>query len=77
MIVTSTEFSVSVYGTNFVEDFVGRIGLRLVPQDSLYALLSTIMNPWLTDTATGDFVPTLIAVLRETVLATIHELNPY
>jgi glutamate/tyrosine decarboxylase-like PLP-dependent enzyme len=75
MIVTSTEFSVPVYGTKFVEDFARRLGLRVAPQDSLYVLLSTTMNPWLTDTAAGDFIPTLIAVLRESVLAIIHELN--
>jgi glutamate/tyrosine decarboxylase-like PLP-dependent enzyme len=75
MILASSAFSTASYGQDFVDAFARRLGVKVGPQDSISALLSTTMNPWMTDTAEGNFIPTLIKVLRATVLTVITELN--
>ena len=72
LFVTSSQFDPAVYGDRLVGSFCSRLGVvaSSVPIDFL---LSTTMNPWLTDTAEGDFIPRLVDVLRKTVLDVIGE----
>lgn len=74
LIVTSSTFSVGVYGQDFVDEFARRLGASAAPNDSIDFLLSTTMNPWITDTAEGNFIPTLTKVLRHTILDVVSAL---
>lgn len=75
MIVTSSQFDPAVYGHAFVEEFKQRLGVEGDPDTPIYFLITTTMDPWLTDTATGNFIPTLIEVLRSTLNEVIPEIQ--
>ena len=76
MFVTSSDLDPAVYGTEIVEDFRGRLGVTGLPDTPIAFLISTTMDPWLTDTAAGNFIPTLMQVLRGAVLAAVAEVLP-
>ena len=76
MFVTSSDLDPAVYGTEIVEDFRGRLGVTGSPDTPIAFLISTTMDPWLTDTAAGNFIPTLMQVLRGAVLAAVAEVLP-
>lgn len=69
--VTASRFDPAVYGTLLVNSFQRRLGVvpSGIPMDFL---LSTTMNPWLTDTADGNFIPTIIDALRETITSILE-----
>ncbi|MFJ9447316.1 pyridoxal phosphate-dependent decarboxylase family protein [Kitasatospora sp. NPDC101235] len=77
LILTASEFDPAVYGRPFVDAFRARLG---VPTGSEHLpvkyLISTTMDPWMTDTATGDFIPQIIDALRETVVDCINAMHP-
>jgi hypothetical protein len=77
MFVTSSSFDPATYGQSFVDSFGSRLGVDVVPGVPITFLVSTTMDPWVTDTAHGSFIPKLIQVMRETVVKTIQALrNP-
>lgn len=49
-----------------IDSLAGRAGIVPVRGMGLRFLISTVQNPWLTDTARGNFLPELMSVLRET-----------
>lgn len=67
MIVTSSSFDPSVCGQEFVDHFMKRLSVKGKPGESVSFLISTTMDPWLTDTADGNYIPTLIEALRRVV----------
>jgi glutamate/tyrosine decarboxylase-like PLP-dependent enzyme len=75
MFVTSSAVDPAVYGTRIVDDFRHRLGVTGSAGTPITFLISTTMDPWLTDTATGNFIPTLMDVMRETVLTAIERLQ--
>jgi hypothetical protein len=75
LIVTSSDFEPSVYGPEMLQSFKQRLGVEGEPNASIAFLLSTTMDPWLTDTAQGNFIPTLIASLREAVFKAISKIS--
>jgi len=77
MLVTSTVLPPRVYGDAFMQSMIGRAKLEVSQDDAdkaLRVLISTTMNPWLTDTTTGSFLPTLMDILRKTVLESRLEI---
>jgi glutamate/tyrosine decarboxylase-like PLP-dependent enzyme len=76
MFVTSSDLDPAVYGTEIVEDFRGRLGVTGSPDTPIGFLISTTMDPWLTDTAAGNFIPTLMRVMRAAVLAAVEQVRP-
>ncbi|GAA2986151.1 pyridoxal phosphate-dependent decarboxylase family protein [Kitasatospora sp. NPDC127116] len=78
LILTGSEFDPAVYGQDFVGDFRARLGVTAHEDDRLPVryLISTTMDPWVTDTATGDFIPHIVDTLRDVVLSCIDELHP-
>jgi Pyridoxal-dependent decarboxylase conserved domain len=75
MFVTSSEFEPQTYGQPFVDEFARRLGVDAEAGQSISFLVTTTMDPWLTDTAEGSFIPTLIRVLRQTVEASIEKIR--
>jgi glutamate/tyrosine decarboxylase-like PLP-dependent enzyme len=74
LIVTSSQFDPADCGKPFVEHFMHRLGVRGEPNTPISFLISTTMDPWLTDTATGNYIPTLIEALRQVVRKQIQKL---
>jgi len=75
MFVTSSAADPAVYGTRIVDDLRRRLGVTGSAGTPITFLISTTMDPWLTDTATGNFIPTLMDVMRETVLKAIDRVQ--
>lgn len=73
MLVTSTLFPPDLYGGAFIDDFCRRAQIE-VPAFPVRVLISTMQDPWVTDTAGGNFIPTLMGILRETVLSVREEI---
>jgi glutamate/tyrosine decarboxylase-like PLP-dependent enzyme len=72
LFLTNSQFDPQCYGTRFVSSFTRRLGIEEVPNKPIEFLISTTMDPWLTDTDGGsgssNFVPVLIRELRKAVL---------
>jgi hypothetical protein len=75
MFVTSSAFDPASYGHPLVDDFKRRLGVVGEADVPVSFLISTTMDPWLTDTAEGNFIPTLIATLRSAVLQAIQTVQ--
>ncbi len=67
LFVTSSAFSPDTYGTDFVRSFAERAGVDYVAGQPVRFLISTMQNPFLTATADGNFIPTLMTVFRTTI----------
>ena len=70
MIVTSSNFDPKHYGHDFVDHFASRAGL-VIDQEKhkdipVSFIISTTQNPWLTATSKGNFLGTLMEVLKVT-----------
>ena len=75
MFVTSSSFDPAIYGQDFVDAFALRLGVHATPGVAISFLVTTTMDPWITDTSEGNFVPQLINVMRTTVTDTIRQIN--
>ncbi len=73
LIVTSSQFDAGVYGSDFVEHYARRLGVRNAR--NITFLISTTMNPWTTDTEKGDFLEVIEGALRDAVDTAIDELG--
>jgi hypothetical protein len=78
MIVTSSNFDPLHYGQDFVEHFARRAGL-IIDQEKqkdipISFIISTTQNPWLTSTSRGDFLETLMKVLKTTANAAAQQV---
>ena len=67
LFVTSSQFDPVTYGEDFVHDFTRRAGVKTKHPTAVRFLISTMQNPFVTATADGNFIPTLMNVFRETV----------
>ena len=74
LILTASEFDIATYGTEFVRAFKLRMGLDVDNQTAVKFLLSTTMDPWMTDTVDGNFLPTLMQALRQVIEESITEV---
>jgi glutamate/tyrosine decarboxylase-like PLP-dependent enzyme len=75
MFVTSSAADPAVYGEPIVDDFRRRLGVTGSAATPITFLISTTMDPWLTDTAKGNFIPTLMTVMREAVLEAVEQVT--
>jgi len=77
VIVTSSSFTRATYGPAFVDEFVRRVLTKpgdhkphdIPHADSVNFVLSTTMDPWVTATADGNFVPKLVDEIDRVVRA--------
>lgn len=67
MFVTASTFD-PASASSMVERMSTRAGLPSGHGHALRFLISTVQNPWLTDTADGNFMPRLMGILRQTAL---------
>jgi glutamate/tyrosine decarboxylase-like PLP-dependent enzyme len=76
LFVTSSQLDPATYGPLAVGSFKRRLGVRDDGTTPIEVLITTTMDPWLTDTAEGNFVPKLMTKLREVVLDEVRRLAP-
>ena len=75
LIITQSQFDIPSYGKIFVNDFKKRLGI-IDPEDkAINFLITTTTNPWISDTAIGNFIPTIKEILRTTVISEIKKLK--
>jgi hypothetical protein len=74
MFVTQSSFAEDGYGAPFVEHYASRLGLEWKSGSSVTFIISTTQDPWVTNTAEGNFIPTIGKVLRDTVTAAVHKI---
>ncbi|WP_324783340.1 pyridoxal phosphate-dependent decarboxylase family protein [Streptomyces sp. H51] len=80
LILTGSEFDPAVYGRPFVDCLRTRLGVPTGTEAAdrdlpVKYLISTTMDPWMTDTATGDFIPHLVDALRKTVVRCVDDMQ--
>ncbi len=75
LFVTTSDFDPVRYGATLVKSFMDRLGVQGEPVKPIKFLISTTMDPWLTDTENGDFIPTLIEELRAVVCQAIKQVR--
>jgi glutamate/tyrosine decarboxylase-like PLP-dependent enzyme len=75
LFVTSSQYDPATYGPLAVGSFKRRLGVRDDGTTPIDVLVTTTMDPWLTDTAEGNFVPKLMAKLREVVIEEVRRLS--
>lgn len=63
IVVTSSNFTRSNYGDEFIDNLRKHLGVSDGPQLKIDFLISTIMNPWLSETLEGSFIPTIIEII--------------
>jgi glutamate/tyrosine decarboxylase-like PLP-dependent enzyme len=74
MFVTQSDFSEDGYGEYFVKHYANRLGLQWRSGASVAFIISTTQDPWVTNTAEGNFIPTIGKVLKDTVTDAVHTL---
>ncbi len=75
LMVTQSQFTTDSYGKSFVDNFKSRLGVSDEDNTPVTFLISTTMDPWVTDTAEGNFIPQLTDALKKTVMETIAGLD--
>jgi glutamate/tyrosine decarboxylase-like PLP-dependent enzyme len=76
IVVTSSSFTRGSYGNALMDNLRLRLGVTNGYKDKINFIISTIMNPWLTNTVKGSFIPSLIEIITRNVnniVATIKE----
>ncbi len=74
LFVTSSAYDPGSYGTKTIDLFKRRLGIVDHTDEPVDVLISTTMDPWLTDTETGNIIPELIKGLREVVLKEVENV---
>jgi glutamate/tyrosine decarboxylase-like PLP-dependent enzyme len=77
LFITTSEFEPDVYGEDFVRTFMKRLKLDYGKLRSMNFLSSTTMSPWLTATAEGNFIPTMIDAFRDIVLKEVRKFQEH
>jgi hypothetical protein len=78
LFVTASEFDPAIYGRPFVDSFRARLGLASGSDAPMPFLISTTMDPWLTDADGGDrnMIPALVAALQRVAEEEALKLTP-
>jgi glutamate/tyrosine decarboxylase-like PLP-dependent enzyme len=73
LIVTASKFEPDVYSTGYLRRLRTRLGIEDGRTQAMDYLISTTMSPWVTDTADGNFIPTLVRELRNTITTLVQD----
>lgn len=77
MIVTASKFTPSIYGQDLLDDYGRRLGIHVESDKEIPFLISTVMNPWVTDTEEGNFLPRIFADARRVIQETVNQMQVY
>lgn len=79
IVVTSSQFTRSNNGDVLMNDLRSRLGVSGNDgyNDPINFIISTIMNPWLSNTVNGSFIPTLMNIIIQNVsqIASLRKLQ--
>jgi glutamate/tyrosine decarboxylase-like PLP-dependent enzyme len=75
LIITGSKFEPKVYKNEYMTRLRIQLGVEGDPDEPIEYLISTTMDPWVTDTANGNFIPNLVNALRDTVVEEIFEIR--
>ena len=64
LMLSGTDLSSEDYGNDFIQAYKQRLGVGDSPGDTVTVLRSTVMDPWLTETAKGSFLDIVEDELR-------------
>ncbi len=67
MFVTASAYAPGPYGDAFMDHYADRAGVKADGKTPIDFLISTMQNPFVTNTADGNFIPKLMTVMRETI----------
>ncbi|MFS8083236.1 MAG: pyridoxal phosphate-dependent decarboxylase family protein, partial [Ginsengibacter sp.] len=74
IVVTSSSFTRGNYGNALMDDLRLRLGVNNGYDDSINFIISTIMNPWLSNTVKGSFIPELIKIITRNVTSIVEDM---
>lgn len=75
VVVTSSSFTRQDYGDRLVNSLRQRLGVTTDEDLEIDFLISTIMNPWLSGTVNGSFIPQLLSIIVENVTGIVAEIQ--
>lgn len=75
LVVSTTDFDETAYGTAFIADFKRRLGVSGSSGGIVTVIRSVVMDPWVTETAEGSFIDVLERELRKAVTAALAGLR--
>ncbi len=67
IVVTSSSFTRGNYGNVLMDNLRSRLGVTNGYDEPVNFIISTIMNPWLSSTVKGSFIPELIGIIKRKV----------
>jgi hypothetical protein len=71
IVVTSSSFTLENYGHELMDNLRKRLGIVGGEDQPIDFIISTIMNPWLSHTLKGSFIPEIISIIIKNVNALI------
>lgn len=77
LIVTASEFDPAVYGDAFMQAFCERLGVIPDRKTPIPFLISTVMNPWTSDTPQGSFLAVIEQALRNAVYKALADMDEW
>lgn len=75
IVVTSSDFDPNVYGAAFMKDIRSRLGVKGDDGQKINFIISTTMNPWLSNTVKGSFIPELMKIIIRNVTELVKEVK--
>ena len=69
IVVTSSSFSRELDGNVLIDNLRGRLGVDTDYDAPIDFIISTVMNPWLSKTVNGSFIPEIISIITKNVTA--------
>ncbi|MDO1501201.1 pyridoxal-dependent decarboxylase [Winogradskyella maritima] len=77
IVVTSSSFTTGDYGDKFMSNLLSQLKVnnKNLSDASVSFIISTIMNPWLSDTVDGSFIPTLMGVISSSLTTIANDLT--
>lgn len=75
LVVTSSSFTRSNYGDVLLDDLRGRLGVTNLQDEKINFIISTMMNPFLTNTVSGSFLPTIIEIFTRNLTQLVAQVK--
>jgi hypothetical protein len=74
-VVTSSAFTRESDGDLLIDNLRQRLGVVTDPDAPINFIISTIMNPWLSNTVKGSFIPQLISIITKNITEIAEEVK--
>lgn len=75
IVVTSSSWTRAIDGDALINNIRSRLGATTDYDAEINFIISTIMNPWLSNTVSGSFIPQLISIIVENVNACVTQVK--